>query len=80
MGLTGPTRSRLASDAPAITGPVLFLMQWHDELFPRPVVFDLFDALGSTDKRLHAHPGQHGDVPLEEFEASERFLALHLGT
>lgn len=79
MGLTGPTRSRLATDAPNVRGPVLFLMQWHDELFPRDTVLDLFDALGSPDKRLHAHPGPHGGVPPEEFEASERFLALHLG-
>ena len=56
--------------------PVLFLMQWHDELFPRDKVVDLFDALGSADKRMHAHPGKHGEVPAEEFEASERFLAL----
>jgi dienelactone hydrolase len=79
MGLTGPTKSRIADDAPNIGCPVLFLMQWHDELFPRDALYELFGALGSTDKRLHAHPGQHGDVPPEEFEASENFLALHLG-
>jgi len=80
MGLTGPTRTRIEADAPNVVCPVLFLMQWHDELFPRPMVEGLFEALGSTDKRLHAHPGKHGEVPPEEFEASERFLALHLGT
>jgi dienelactone hydrolase len=79
MGLTGPTKRRLATDARAVRCPVLFLMQWDDELFPREKVIDLFGALGSPDKRLHAHPGTHGEVPLEEFEASERFLALHLG-
>jgi len=79
MGLTGPTRSRIVTDAPNVRCPVLFLLQWHDELFPRDKVFDLFDALGTSDKRLHAHPGKHGEVPAEEFEASERFLALHLG-
>jgi dienelactone hydrolase len=78
MGLTGPTRSRIVTDAPKVLCPVLFLMQWHDELFPRDKVNELFNALGSPDKRLHAHPGKHGDVPPEEFEASERFLALHL--
>jgi dienelactone hydrolase len=80
MGLTGPTKSRIATDATAVRCPVLFLMQWHDELFPREKVIELFGTLGSSDKRLHAHPGKHGEVPLEEFEASERFLALHLGT
>jgi len=79
MGLTGPTKSRIAADAAKISCPVMFLLQWHDELFPRDKVFELFGALGSSDKRLHAHPGRHGDVPLEEFEASESFLALHLG-
>jgi dienelactone hydrolase len=79
MGLTGPTRSRILADAPNVRCPVLFLMQWHDELFPRDKVIDLFDALGAADKRLHAHPGKHGEVPPEEFDASERFLALHLG-
>jgi dienelactone hydrolase len=79
MGLTGPTKSRIAADATRVCCPVLFLMQWHDELFPRDKVFELFEAIGSTDKRLHVHPGRHGDVPLEEFEASERFLAQHLG-
>jgi dienelactone hydrolase len=79
MGLTGPTKSRIAADAATMSCPVLFLLQWHDELFPRQKVFDLFDAIGSSDKRLHAHPGRHGEVPLEEFEASEHFLALHLG-
>jgi dienelactone hydrolase len=79
MGLTGPTRSRIVADAPNVRCPVLFLMQWHDELFPRDKVSELFDAIGSSDKRLHAHPGKHGDVPPEEFEASERFLARHLG-
>lgn len=80
MGLTGPTRSRLAKDAAALRCPVLFLMQWDDELFPPDKVGELFEALGSTDKRLHAHPGSHGEVPLEEFEASEKFLAQHLDT
>ena len=32
-------------------------MQFEDELFPRDGYLQLFDALGSTDKRLHAHPG-----------------------
>ena len=79
MGLTGPTRERFAADAPAVRCPVLFLVQWNDELFPRDRALELFDAIGSTDKRLHAHPGLHGEVPAEEFEASGRFLASHLG-
>jgi dienelactone hydrolase len=78
MGLTGPTRERFAVDAELVKCPVLFLVQWHDELFPRDKALELFDAIGSTDKRLHAHPGLHGEVPAEEFEASGRFLASYL--
>lgn len=78
MGLLGPTRDRLAADAPAVTCPVLFIQQWDDSLIPRQEVFELFDALGSVDKRLHAHPGDHAAVPVEEIAFSARFLARHL--
>jgi dienelactone hydrolase len=74
MGLTGPTRERIVADAPQVRCPVLFLMQWEDELFPRETAFELFAALGSVDKRLHANVGRHGAVPVEELDASERFF------
>jgi dienelactone hydrolase len=78
MGLTGPTRTRIEADAPNVRCPVLFLAQCDDELFALDKVVSLFVALGSTDKRLHAHPGRHSAVPGEEFAASEAFLSLHL--
>jgi dienelactone hydrolase len=78
MGLLGPTRDRLAMDAPSIACPVLLIQQWDDSLIPRAEVFELFDALGSLDKRLHAHPGEHAAVPVEEIAFSARFLARHL--
>ena len=78
MGLTGPTRSRLERDAPRVRCPVLFLAQWDDELFSRTSAFALWAALGSRDKRLHLQPGRHGEVPAEELEHSERFLAERL--
>jgi alpha-beta hydrolase superfamily lysophospholipase len=78
MGLTGPTRARIAADAPAVTCPVLFLALGDDELFGVSSAVELFGALGSEDKRLHLHPGRHGEVPVEEFDASEEFLARHL--
>ena len=80
MGLLGPTRDRLAADAPSIACPVLFLQQWDDALIPRAEVFELFEALGSVDKRLHAHPGDHAAVPVEEIAFSARFLARHLAS
>lgn len=77
-GTTAPLGGRLAADAARITCPVLFLLQWEDELFPRHGVFELFDAIGSSDKRLHANPGLHSAVPMEEIDASEAILARHL--
>jgi dienelactone hydrolase len=78
MGLLGPTRDRLAADAASIACPVLLIQQWDDSLIPRAGVFELFDILGSLDKRLHAHPGEHAAVPVEEIAFSARFLARHL--
>jgi dienelactone hydrolase len=78
MGITGPTRARIETDAPYVTCPVLFLVQWDDELFGRDTAFGLFDALGSKDKRLHAAVGSHGAVPEEAFGESEGFLARYL--
>lgn len=77
-GIAGPSKQRLADDAAKIQCPVLFLAQWDDELFRRDRVFDLFGAIGSSDKRLHVNPGLHQAVPVEEFAASERFLARTL--
>ena len=78
MGLVGPTRDRMAADAASISCPVLFVQQWDDSLIPRTETFELFDTLGSVDKRLHAHPGDHAAVPVEEIVFSAGFLARHL--
>jgi dienelactone hydrolase len=78
MGLTGPTRARIARDAPKVQCPVLFLVQWDDALFPPGVALELWEALGSRNKRLLAHPGGHGQLPTDAFEASAQFLARHL--
>lgn len=67
-----------ATAAPAIECPVLFLVQTDDELVPAERALALFRAIGSHDKRLHAHPGKHSAVPLEEIDASEAFFAQHL--
>lgn len=79
MGMTGPTRERISTDAPQVCCPVLYLVQWDDELFDRAAAFELFDAIGSGDKRLHANLGRHGEVPDDEFEASAAFLVDRLG-
>jgi len=53
-------------------------MQFEDELFPRDGYLQLFDALGSTDKRLHAHPGLHPEIALEEIDQWYEFLRARL--
>ena len=78
LGLLGPTRDRLEGDSKALACPILFIQQWHDQMVPRTEAFALFDALGSIDKRLHAHPGEHAAVPAEELLFSVDFLARHL--
>jgi dienelactone hydrolase len=78
LGLSGPTKDRLAADAAKISCPVLYLLQWDDQLFARDKVIELYDRLGSLDKRLHAHPGEHSAVPPEEIGFSVEFLARYL--
>ncbi len=80
MGAMGPTKERQVQDAQRVACPTLFLQQWDDELIPRDRALKLFDAIGSRDKRLHSHPGRHIEVPREETDASEEFLAAHLST
>jgi dienelactone hydrolase len=78
LGLSGPTKERFSIDAAKISCPVLYLLQWDDQLFARDKVIALYDAIGSVDKRLHAHPGEHSAVPPEEIGFSVEFLARHL--
>ena len=78
MGIAGPDKDRVRADAAALSCPVLFLVQWDDDLFPRDRALALFDAIGTPDKRLHANPGAHGSVPVDEFAATARFLGERL--
>ena len=81
MGIVGPTeryRQQIQSAAEQITCPVLFLMQLDDELFSREQYLDLFDRLASNDKRMHANPGLHPQVPVEELDFSVSFLERYL--
>ena len=80
MGITGPDHYQplLRRAAEATTCPVLFLMQLEDELFSRQDCLALFDALATTDKRLHANPGLHPEVPMEELHHCLAFLTSRL--
>jgi dienelactone hydrolase len=60
---------RFKQDAPTIRVPVLFHVQWDDELFPRDGQFELFDMLGTQDKQLIAFPGPYGAAAPAAIEA-----------
>ncbi len=78
LGLMGSQIPRAMRDAPSIRCPVLFVQQLEDELMQREHVVELFDAIGSDDKRLHANPGKHSAMPRDEWDATEAFLAERL--
>jgi dienelactone hydrolase len=64
-GLCSP--GLMMAAARAVTAPVLYHVQWHDELFPREGQLGLFGALAAADKRLVARAGQHaGSHPGDE--------------
>lgn len=74
-----PPGERIRADAGRITCPVLFIINWDDQRAPRSQAFELYELLGSTDKRLHAYPGDHGELPGEALETSADFLGRYLG-
>jgi dienelactone hydrolase len=61
-----------------VTVPVLFIVQWDDEVVDHDHACALFGLLGSSRKTLHANPGRHVEVPLFERDAAEAFFAEHL--
>ena len=65
---------RFKQDAPKIRVPVLFHMQWDDELFSRESQCSLFDLIASEDKRLIAYPGPHGTSAPEAVDQWCRFI------
>ena len=83
-GMRGPSVQRSGIDrhfrmhAPKLSVPLLFAMQWDDERFDRDGQVELYEALGSTDKRLHAYPGLHSDDGPEALESSAAFLDRYL--
>ncbi len=74
-----PPGTRIRADAARLTCPVLFIANWDDQRAPRAQALELFDLIGSADKRLHAYPGDHFQLPDEAIFSSEEFLARHLG-
>jgi dienelactone hydrolase len=81
-GMLAPTGMNMAprfrQDAPKLTVPVLFHVQWDDEIFPREGQLELFDLIGSEDKCLVAYPGPHGGSAPAAVEAWFQFILRHL--
>jgi dienelactone hydrolase len=79
LGLMGVAPGAEPRSATSLQIPVLFLVQWDDELVDREWCFNLFGLIASKDKSMHVNPGKHAAVPVEEINASERFFSKHLG-
>jgi len=81
-GMSAPTAMNMAlrftEDAPKITVPVLFHVQWDDEFFPRDGQFKLFDLIGTHDKQLIAFPGSHSTTTPAGIQAWCDFITRHL--
>ncbi|MCU1615395.1 MAG: hypothetical protein JWO98_2935 [Frankiales bacterium] len=65
-------------EARRVTIPLHVLLQWDDEGNDRQRALDLFDAIGSQEKTLHANMGGHTGVPQFAGEDAARFFARHL--
>jgi len=74
-GLSYPNSERLAQDAPKVQCPTLFQQKWGDEIFTRESQVELFDKLGSLDKRLTVYMGGHKNPEGEQLQ--EIFAYLH---
>ncbi|MFD5214176.1 alpha/beta hydrolase [Microbacterium sp. NPDC058345] len=68
----------ILDEARRVTIPVHVLLQWDDEGNDRQRALELFDALGSTEKALHANMGGHTGVPPHAGEDAGRFFVRHL--
>lgn len=68
----------LAGLAARIRCDLWFTQQWNDEFFDRQGTLDLFDAMGSGNKRLVAYPGPHRELDGERLADAVAFIAGRL--
>ena len=64
----------MTTAARAVSAPVLYHVQWDDEMFPRDGQFELFDALASADKRLIARSDPHAETHPDDEPSWQEFL------
>ncbi len=67
----------MAAAARAVSAPLLYHVQWDDEIFPRDGQFELFDALASADKQLIARPGPHAQTHPDDQASWQDFISLN---
>lgn len=77
-GTTYPASEHLSEHAGHITCPVWFTQQWDDEFFDREGTFQLFDAIGTDNKRLVAYPGLHKELEGQRLADAVGFLCRTL--
>jgi predicted esterase len=73
LGLNGAV-PMMMQRAPKVQCRVLYIHNLDDQFGPTKTGLELFGALGTADKRFHAFPGGHGNIPLDEMEYCAFFL------
>jgi dienelactone hydrolase len=76
QGLAAP--ERMAGYAGQVAAPVLFHLQWNDEVFPREGQLALFDLLGSAEKELIGYTGPHAETKPAAIALWREFVARRL--
>lgn len=77
LGLNGAV-PMMMKHAPNVRCRVLYIHNLDDQFGPTETGLELFGALGTADKRFHAFPGGHGNVPMDEIEYCAFFLGAAL--
>jgi len=75
---TYPASEHLTEHARRMRCRVWFTQQLDDELFDRSGTAELFEAIGSADKRLVAYPGPHRELEGGRLAEAVTFVASHL--
>jgi len=81
LGMWGTSRDwseRLLQDAALVRCPVLFVLKWHDDNFPRDDQVELFEAFSVADRRMVVYPGGHTDPDSVQREDFVSFLVRKL--
>ncbi len=75
---TYPASRHLSEFAKNIDCSIWFTQQWNDEFFDREGTAELFDSIGSSDKRLVVYPGGHRELEGERLSDAVGFIVKRL--